>query len=81
MLWIGWVEGWGLQVTPEQYEEFYKSTFKAWDKPLTVSHFSLEGQVRRHPRLALLPSLPKTSLVLPSLLSLAVTATLRRVPE
>jgi len=33
------------KVTPEQYEEFYKSTFKAWDKPVTVSHFSLEGQV------------------------------------
>eukprot|EP00960_Hanusia_phi_P048199 758817-Hanusia_phi.AAC.1 len=33
------------QVTAEQYEEFYKSTFKAFDKPLTLSHFSLEGQV------------------------------------
>jgi len=33
------------KVTAEQYEEFYKSTFKAFDKPLTLSHFSLEGQV------------------------------------
>ncbi len=34
-----------MQVTAEQYTEFYKSTFKAFDKPLTLSHFSLEGQV------------------------------------
>jgi len=33
------------QVTAEQYEEFYRTTFKAFDKPLTLSHFSLEGQV------------------------------------
>jgi len=33
------------KVTAEQYEEFYKSTFKVFDKPLTLSHFSLEGQV------------------------------------
>ena len=32
-------------MTAEQYEEFYKSTFKAFDTPLTLSHFSLEGQV------------------------------------
>lgn len=33
------------KVTAEQYEEFYRTTFKAFDKPLTLSHFSLEGQV------------------------------------
>ena len=33
------------KVTAEQYEEFYRKTFKAFDKPLTLSHFSLEGQV------------------------------------
>lgn len=33
------------EVTKEQYDEFYKSTFKAFDSPLTLSHFSLEGQV------------------------------------
>jgi len=33
------------KVTAEQYEEFYRTTFKAYDKPLTLSHFSLEGQV------------------------------------
>ena len=33
------------KVTKEQYTEFYKSTFKAFDEPLTLSHFSLEGQV------------------------------------
>lgn len=32
-------------MTAEQYEEFYRTTFKAYDKPLTLSHFSLEGQV------------------------------------
>ena len=33
------------KVTAEQYEDFYRTTFKAFDKPLTISHFSLEGQV------------------------------------
>ena len=33
------------KVTADQYEEFYRTTFKAFDKPLTLSHFSLEGQV------------------------------------
>jgi HSP90 family molecular chaperone len=39
-----------VQVTQEQYNEFYKSTFKAFDTPLTLSHFSLEGQVRVYSR-------------------------------
>lgn len=33
------------KIEAEQYEEFYRTTFKAYDKPLTLSHFSLEGQV------------------------------------
>jgi HSP90 family molecular chaperone len=33
------------EVTDGEYEEFYKSTFKAWDDVLTKTHFSLEGQV------------------------------------
>jgi len=33
------------EVSAEEYEEFYKGTFKAFDKPLTLSHFALEGQV------------------------------------
>jgi molecular chaperone HtpG len=33
------------EVTAEEYEEFYKTTFKAYDTPLSHVHFSLEGQV------------------------------------
>eukprot|EP01039_Chlorochromonas_danica_P006208 gene6208-6846_t len=29
----------------EDYEEFYKQTFKAYDKPLAHAHFSVEGNV------------------------------------
>lgn len=32
-------------VKEEEYAEFYKSTFKAWDELAAHSHFSLEGQV------------------------------------
>lgn len=32
-------------VKEEEYSEFYKSTFKAWDELAAHSHFSLEGQV------------------------------------
>lgn len=33
------------EVEEEEYTEFYKSTFKAWDEVAAHSHFSLEGQV------------------------------------
>ena len=33
------------QVTQEEYDDFYKQTFKAYDKPLAQSHFSVEGNV------------------------------------
>ncbi|CAM9316030.1 unnamed protein product [Sphacelaria rigidula] len=33
------------EVKEEEYSEFYKSTFKAWDELATYTHFSLEGQV------------------------------------
>lgn len=33
------------EVTEEEYAEFYKGTFRAWDEPLAHAHFSLEGQV------------------------------------
>mmetsp|Transcript_11839 Transcript_11839/g.31824 ORF Transcript_11839/g.31824 Transcript_11839/m.31824 type:complete len:783 (+) Transcript_11839:3-2351(+) len=33
------------EVTEEEYAEFYKTAFKAWDQPLRTAHFSLEGQV------------------------------------
>lgn len=32
-------------VKDEEYAEFYKSTFKAWDELAAHTHFSLEGQV------------------------------------
>merc|ERR1711933_196512 len=28
-----------------EYNEFYKTTFKAFDEPLTVTHFKVEGQI------------------------------------
>mmetsp|Transcript_9408 Transcript_9408/g.20815 ORF Transcript_9408/g.20815 Transcript_9408/m.20815 type:complete len:429 (+) Transcript_9408:1021-2307(+) len=31
--------------TPEDYDEFYKQTFKAYDKPMATSHFTVEGNV------------------------------------
>lgn len=31
--------------TTEEYTEFYRQTFKAYDTPLGVSHFSMEGNV------------------------------------
>ena len=34
------------QVSEDEYEEFYKTTFRAYDKPEAYEHFSLEGQVR-----------------------------------
>lgn len=33
------------ELTESEYEEFYKTTFKAYDKPAAYTHFSLEGQV------------------------------------
>jgi heat shock protein beta len=33
------------QVTPEEYKEFYRTTFRMFDEPLNYTHFSLEGQV------------------------------------
>ncbi|KAG5191129.1 heat shock protein 90 [Tribonema minus] len=33
------------EVNDDEYTEFYKSTFRAWDEPLAHTHFSLEGQV------------------------------------
>eukprot|EP00612_Vaucheria_litorea_P005566 CAMPEP_0171462240 /NCGR_PEP_ID=MMETSP0945-20130129/6355_1 /TAXON_ID=109269 /ORGANISM="Vaucheria litorea, Strain CCMP2940" /LENGTH=696 /DNA_ID=CAMNT_0011988723 /DNA_START=203 /DNA_END=2293 /DNA_ORIENTATION=+ len=33
------------EITEEEYSEFYKTTFKAWDEPMGHTHFSLEGQV------------------------------------
>lgn len=33
------------EVKEEEYAEFYKSTFKAWDEVAAHTHFSLEGQV------------------------------------
>merc|ERR1719281_1665475 len=33
------------EVTDEEYAEFYKTTFKAYDEPMSKVHFSLEGQV------------------------------------
>jgi molecular chaperone HtpG len=32
-------------VTPEEYQEFYRTTFRMYDEPLNHTHFSLEGQV------------------------------------
>merc|ERR1719335_12339 len=32
-------------VSESEYEEFYKTTFKAYDKPAAYTHFNLEGQV------------------------------------
>jgi len=32
-------------VNGSEYSEFYKTTFKAFDEPLTVTHFKVEGQI------------------------------------
>jgi len=32
-------------VNSSEYTEFYKTTFKAFDEPLTVTHFKVEGQI------------------------------------
>ena len=32
-------------VTPEEYQDFYRTTFRMYDEPLNHTHFSLEGQV------------------------------------
>tara|TARA_B100000787_G_scaffold167377_1_gene154056 strand:- start:350 stop:604 length:255 start_codon:yes stop_codon:yes gene_type:complete len=32
------------EVTKDEYDEFYKTTFKAYDTPDAYTHFSLEGQ-------------------------------------
>jgi heat shock protein beta len=33
------------EVTKDEYDEFYKTTFKLYDEPMAYSHFMLEGQV------------------------------------
>lgn len=38
------------QVTPEEYTEFYRTTFRMYDEPANLTHFSLEGQVRQAPK-------------------------------
>merc|ERR1719502_2169720 len=32
-------------VNASEYSEFYKTTFKAFDEPLTTTHFKVEGQI------------------------------------
>eukprot|EP00913_Durusdinium_trenchii_P035128 g32862.t1 len=32
-------------VNQSEYTEFYKTTFKAFDEPMTVTHFKVEGQI------------------------------------
>merc|ERR1719221_2173977 len=32
-------------VNSSEYSEFYKATFKAFDEPLTTTHFKVEGQI------------------------------------
>ncbi|CAJ1361562.1 unnamed protein product [Effrenium voratum] len=32
-------------VNSSEYTEFYKTTFKAFDEPMTVTHFKVEGQI------------------------------------
>mmetsp|Transcript_15683 Transcript_15683/g.39936 ORF Transcript_15683/g.39936 Transcript_15683/m.39936 type:complete len:770 (-) Transcript_15683:119-2428(-) len=32
-------------ITEDEYADFYKSAFKAWDNPIRLAHFSMEGQV------------------------------------
>merc|ERR1712050_637139 len=35
----------GEVVNESEYTEFYKTTFKAFDEPLTTTHFKVEGQI------------------------------------
>ncbi|CAK0843325.1 unnamed protein product [Prorocentrum cordatum] len=32
-------------VNQSEYTEFYKTTFKAFDEPLSTTHFKVEGQI------------------------------------
>jgi len=42
-------------VNQSEYTEFYKTTFKAFDEPLTTTHFKVEGQIEFR-ALAFIPS-------------------------
>jgi len=33
------------EVNATEHGEFYKQTFKAYDEPMKINHFKLEGQV------------------------------------
>ena len=46
------------EVTDEEYSEFYKTTFKAYDEPAAKVHFSLEGQVEFRAMLFVPSSVP-----------------------
>ena len=46
------------EVTKEEYDEFYKTTFKAYDTPDAYAHFSMEGQVEFRALLFLPSALP-----------------------
>ena len=46
------------EVTKDEYDEFYKTTFKAYDTPAAYSHFSLEGQVEFRAMLFLPSTVP-----------------------
>jgi len=46
------------EVSEEEYEEFYKTTFRAYDKPDAYVHFSLEGQVEFRAMLFLPSTVP-----------------------
>jgi len=46
------------EVTKDEYDEFYKTTFKAYDTPDAYTHFSLEGQVEFRAMLFLPSTVP-----------------------
>jgi heat shock protein beta len=46
------------EVMDEDYTEFYKTTFGAYDEPMAKLHFSLEGQVEFRALVFLPPSVP-----------------------
>jgi heat shock protein beta len=46
------------EVGKEEYDEFYKTTFKAYDTPDAYTHFSLEGQVEFRAMLFLPSTVP-----------------------
>jgi heat shock protein beta len=46
------------EVGEDEYAEFYKTSFKAYDKPMAYSHFSLEGQVEFRAMLFLPSTVP-----------------------